>query len=88
MNSDHGLSFLTVLLNGGSNSPWSEFWSEFPHFMGMEVVPALSIQRNFNSVMHIFCNAACRSVTLYRVPPVMDCSASLPQLFWGAQVHF
>ena len=23
----------TVLLNsGGSNSPWSEFWSEFPHF--------------------------------------------------------
>ena len=22
----------TVLLNsGGSNSPWSEFWSEFPH---------------------------------------------------------
>ena len=31
----------TVLLNsGGSNSPWSEFWSEFPHFMGMGVVPA------------------------------------------------
>ena len=25
----------TVLLNsGGSNSPWSEFWSEFPHFIG------------------------------------------------------
>ena len=25
----------TVLLNsGGSSSPWSEFWSEFPHFMG------------------------------------------------------
>ena len=34
----------TVLLNsGGSNSPWSEFWSEFPHFMGMGVVPAPSI---------------------------------------------
>ena len=34
---------LTVLLNsGGSDSPWSEFWSEFPHFMGMEVVPAPS----------------------------------------------
>ena len=33
----------TVLLNsGGSNSPWSEFWSEFPHFMGMGVVPAPS----------------------------------------------
>ena len=28
----------TVLLNsGGSNSPWSKFWSEFPHFMGMGV---------------------------------------------------
>ena len=26
----------TVLLNSaGSNSSWSEFWSEFPHFMGM-----------------------------------------------------
>ena len=34
----------TVLLNsGGSNSPWSEFWSEFPHFMGMGVVAAPSI---------------------------------------------
>ena len=34
----------TVFLNsGGSNSPWSEFWSEFPHFMGMGVVPAPSI---------------------------------------------
>ena len=33
----------TVLLNsGGSNSPWSVFWSEFPHFMGMGVVPAPS----------------------------------------------
>ena len=29
---------------GGSNSPWSEFWSEFPHFMGMGVVPAPSIK--------------------------------------------
>ena len=35
----------TVLLNsGGSNSPWSEFWSEFPHFMGMGVVPAPSTE--------------------------------------------
>ena len=35
----------TVLLNsGGSKSPWSEFWSEFPHFMGMGVVPAPSIK--------------------------------------------
>ena len=34
----------TILLNsGGSNSPWSEFWSEFPHFMGMGVGPAPSI---------------------------------------------
>ena len=34
----------TVLLNsGGSNSLWSEFWSEFPHFMGMGVVLAPSI---------------------------------------------
>ena len=30
----------TVLLNsGGSNSPWSEVWSEFPHFMGMGRFP-------------------------------------------------
>ena len=37
---------LTVLLNsGGLNSPWSEFWSEFPHFMGMGVVPAPSIKK-------------------------------------------
>ena len=33
----------TVLLNSGnSNFRWSEFWSEFPHFMGMGVVPAPS----------------------------------------------
>ena len=34
----------TVLLlsSGGSDSPWSEFWSEFPHFMGRGVVPAPS----------------------------------------------
>ena len=46
INSDHGLSFAGeeardhgLLLNsGGSNSPWSEF----PHFMGMGVVPAPS----------------------------------------------
>ena len=37
------LSWFTVLLiSSGSNSPWSEFWSEFPHFMGMGVVPAPS----------------------------------------------
>ena len=55
VNSDHGLSFaveetrtmfstdLQYFLNsGGSNSPWSEFWSENPHFMGMGVVPAPS----------------------------------------------
>ena len=48
-NSDHvvwvsfSLQIFTVLLNsGGSNSQWSEFWSEFPHFMGMGVVPAPS----------------------------------------------
>ena len=30
----------TVLLNSdGSNSPWSEFWSEFPHSMGMGCFP-------------------------------------------------
>ena len=33
-----------LLKSGGSNSPWSEFWSEFPHFMGMGVVPAPSIE--------------------------------------------
>ena len=26
---------LQILNSAGSNSPWSEFWSEFPHFMGM-----------------------------------------------------
>ena len=36
-----GSTDLQCFLNsGGSNSPWSEFWSEFPHFMGMGVVPA------------------------------------------------
>ena len=40
---------LTVLLNsGGSNSLWSEFWSEFPHFMGMGVVPAPSTLKGSN----------------------------------------
>ena len=34
--------FTVLLSGGGSNSPWSEFWSEFPHFMGMGVVPAPS----------------------------------------------
>ena len=30
----------TVLLNsGGSNSPWSEFWSEFPHSWGWGSFP-------------------------------------------------
>ena len=39
----------TVLLNsGGSNSPWSEFWSEFPQFMGMGVVPAPSTKGTSN----------------------------------------
>ena len=45
----------TVLLNsGGSNSPWSEFWSEFPHFMGMGVVPAPSNNMSlYASVWHL-----------------------------------
>ena len=38
-------SFTVLLNSGGSNSPWSEFWSEFPHFMGMGVVPAPSSLR-------------------------------------------
>ena len=41
----------TVLLNsGGSNSPWSEFWSEFPYFMGMGVVPAPSSFRKDDQI--------------------------------------
>ena len=40
--------------SGGSNSPWSEFWSEFPHFMGMGVVPAPS-SKDFSS--HVPSNA-------------------------------
>ena len=40
----------TVLLNsGGSNSPWSEFWSEFPHFMGMGVVQWKLLETIINS---------------------------------------
>ena len=34
--------YMILLNSGGSNSPWSEFWSEFPHFTGMGVVPAPS----------------------------------------------
>ena len=34
--------FTALLNSGGSNSPSCEFWSEFPHFMGMGVVPAPS----------------------------------------------
>ena len=34
--------FTALLNSGGSTSPWSEFWSEFPYFMGMGVVPAPS----------------------------------------------
>ena len=50
----------TVLLNsGGSNSPWCEFWSEFPRFMGMGVVPAPSnmpdIQLSFMAFFGSFC---------------------------------
>ena len=30
--------FKVLLNSGGSNSLWSEFWPEFPHFMGMGVV--------------------------------------------------
>ena len=41
---DIGSSACSLSMNsGGSNSLWSEFWSEFPHFMGMGVVPAPSI---------------------------------------------
>ena len=40
--------FTVLLHSGGSNSPWSEFWSEFPHFMGMGVVPAPSIWEKLN----------------------------------------
>ena len=48
----------TVLLNsGGSNSPWSEFWSEFPHFMGMGVVPAPSTFRPIWCLQFAFFNS-------------------------------
>ena len=44
----------TVLLNsGGSNSLWSEFWSEFPHFMGMGVVPASSTPKDVGATMYV-----------------------------------
>ena len=53
----------TVLLNsGGSSSPWSEFWSEFPHVMGMEVVPAPStiLVEKFNLDQHFQPSASFR----------------------------
>ena len=65
---DHGLSFpflyrLTVLLNsGGSNSPWSEFWSEFPHFMGMGVVSCTV--NNWKTYWLQLCFFACGGVWL------------------------
>ena len=48
----------TVLLNsGGSNSPWSEFWSEFPLFMGMGVAPAPSKNQNEMFLTEVHLNA-------------------------------
>ena len=59
----------TVLLNsGGSNSPWSEFWSESPHFMGMGVVPAPSSEG---------CFLLCRGGT--NLPFGKPCFCSLPK---------
>ena len=66
----------TILLNsGGSNSPWSEFWSEFPHFMGMGVVPAPSkiVEKcrtcfwHFLTLYDVFCTARklSRNVEIY-----------------------
>ena len=54
-----------VLLNsGGSNSPWSEFWSGFPRFMGMGVVPAPSTKHSVLTYrVHakgvVLCEGAC-----------------------------
>ena len=89
-NSDHGLSSLfstafTVLLNsGGSNSPWSEFWSEFPHFMGMGVVPAPSrntkkngaFTRTLSKVRMKFCLLPCDTSQ----EPNGNCSEKLVQM--------
>ena len=47
--------FTVLLKSGGSSSLWSEFWSEFPHFMGMGVVPAPSKNRLgcFSAVVNV-----------------------------------
>ena len=58
----------TVLLNsGGSNSPWSEFWSEFPHFMGMGVVPAPSSLLVFGINFLGAIGNGCITLTLWRL---------------------
>ena len=46
----------TLLFNsGGSNFAWSVFWSEFPHFTGMEVVPAPSKKHIKNTHIKNYC---------------------------------
>ena len=54
-----------VLLNsGGSNSPWSEFWSEFPHFMGWGWFPHRQVQYVSNA-------------NFMRTRPKQKCAASV-----------
>ena len=81
----------TVLLNsGGSNSPWSEFWSEFPHCMGMGVVPAPSIWTNTSqdrifhrtlSAMAHWCIPSSGEIHMDRGPIIGPC-LFLGKLVW------
>ena len=69
----------TVLLNsGGSNSPWSEFWSEFPRFMGMGVVPAPSTFGPNNKINFVIITSNTRPTLLGPGPESAPRSA-----FWA-----
>ena len=62
----------TVLLNsGGSHSPWPEFWSEFPQFMGMGVVPAPSSNSLSRSIFSTARSIGSTSVITFEVGGLM-----------------
>ena len=60
--------FTVLLTSGGSNSPWSEFWSEFPICMGMGVVPALSRDEVMN-LRHLRFHFIASSHSSHTKPP-------------------
>ena len=74
----------TVLSNsGGSNSPWSEFWSEFPHFMGMGVVPAPSKIGVFQAGLNISREIVFVKIRALRVNLASFCQLSMENIGKG-----